>query len=738
MSNDESSSEILVQKDNNELEYDLEDNNSKSPVMILSIDVGNGKVEQLKLYSLESPKKDIYKFCTVNKLDYDTMDEIINQVEELIKDRLNESNQNENEDKDEESKEEKEESKDKEKSNDNDEESIEEKEISKYEEEEKKEEEEKDINLINKNKQKNNQIHNKNDKYRNNKSYNHKPINNLTKYNLKKQVNRTQKINNNSSVSLFQYQINDKSNYSFYSNKNLKNSKGSKLTSLYSYNNNNTRNSSKKFNSINKNKTESTLTTNLVKENEQKQNFNSSNVLFEPSNLIENDIIKTRNNKYISNKTSSDSTIKNSSSCYSINNKNNTQKFLTSNKNLIRPIFNNRGLYDKNIKYKENERKKLEILKNNIREDEDELLPFKPKVNKISNEAYIKRKQKGNEFNNSKILKNYKTYQEEKRKEFYNKQLKTDPNEKNLTFIPKINKDYQSSNNDLTNSKKEIFNKLYEYNNLYKEKRNNLERELENKFPFKPSVNNNNKIKDSFSVRLQQYENNSKEHLQKLKENLEEEMYNVTKPDLFYKTHSMNIERTNSKNDPYTILYLYNDIYKENKKQLEKKFYKKFLSNPKINKSSTNLINDKKQKSFKKIFNLLDGDGDGIIKSTAINKNKIPKNIQLILNPVFKEIRDDNETLNEKEFISVCEQLYNILPFEKKKIFSNFCKGNKVDNKLKYIIKYPFKPKINKSSERIDKKLNQYTLSEISKSSKSIFLMNSTLRNNKNFFFKVY
>ena len=129
MSNEESSSEIVVEKNNNEVEYDLDDNDLKSPVMILSIDVGNGKVEELKLYSLESPKKDIYKFCTVNKLDYDTMDEIIKQVEELIRDRLNESNQNENEDKDEESKEEKEESKDKEKSNDNDEESIEEKRI---------------------------------------------------------------------------------------------------------------------------------------------------------------------------------------------------------------------------------------------------------------------------------------------------------------------------------------------------------------------------------------------------------------------------------------------------------------------------------------------------------------------------------------------------------------------------------------------------------------------------------
>ena len=60
----------------------------------------------------------------------------------------------------------------------------------------------------------------------------------------------------------------------------------------------------------------------------------------------------------------------------------------------------------------------------------------------------------------------------------------------------------------------------------------------------------------------------------------------------------------------------------------------------------------KKQKSFKKIFNLLDGDGDGIIKCTAINKDKLPNNILEILTPIFKEIKEDNESLNEKEFIS--------------------------------------------------------------------------------------
>ena len=62
--------EINKDRENEEIENDSEENeeeDSKGPVMILSIDVGNGKVEQLKLYSFESPKKDIYEFCTLNK-----------------------------------------------------------------------------------------------------------------------------------------------------------------------------------------------------------------------------------------------------------------------------------------------------------------------------------------------------------------------------------------------------------------------------------------------------------------------------------------------------------------------------------------------------------------------------------------------------------------------------------------------------------------------------------------------
>ena len=100
----------------------------------------------------------------------------------------------------------------------------------------------------------------------------------------------------------------------------------------------------------------------------------------------------------------------------------------------------------------------------------------------------------------------------------------------------------------------ERYEKLYEYKNLYKEKRNNSEKELENKNSFKPKLNDNSEIKESFIERLQQYENQSKEHLNKIKQNIEEEINQLTKPDLYNNIGSINIETINSKNNPYSNL----------------------------------------------------------------------------------------------------------------------------------------------------------------------------------------
>lgn len=84
------------------------------------------------------------------------------------------------------------------------------------------------------------------------------------------------------------------------------------------------------------------------------------------------------------------------------------------------------------------------------------------------------------------------------------------------------------------------------------------------------------------------------------------------------------------------------------------------------------LLIEKKEKSFRQIFKLLDGDEDSKISSTHMNISKLPKNISKILEPIFNELKEENETLNELEFIFVCEQLYLSLPWNDKRELTTF------------------------------------------------------------------
>ena len=164
-------------------------------------------------------------------------------------------------------------------------------------------------------------------------------------------------------------------------------------------------------------------------------------------------------------------------------------------------------------------------------------------------------------------------------------------------------------------------------------------------------------------------------------------IYNQNRKELERKTYS------NYFSNP--IINKSTDKLLENKKEkeLERKTYSNYFSNPIINKSTDKLLDNKKERSFKKIFKLLDGDEDNLIKNSAVNTNKIPKNIKEILEPIFKELREENETLNEDEFITVCEQIYKSLPYDKKNILLNFA----YDKKENKTINYTQKKKMNKS-----------------------------------------
>lgn len=87
-----------------------------------------------------------------------------------------------------------------------------------------------------------------------------------------------------------------------------------------------------------------------------------------------------------------------------------------------------------------------------------------------------------------------------------------------------------------------------------------------------------------------------------------------------------------------------------------------------------------------------------------MNFKDLPHNIRRIIAPIIDELIEENETLNQEEFIIACDHLYELLEYTEKKELFSF--GQNV--RKKYVQEtFLFKPKINKNSERINQKLYQ-------------------------------
>ncbi len=563
--------ETGIDKESNN--FDVEDNNDNKPFLQLTIEIGNGKIENFKLYNLDNPKKDIYEFCMKNNIDYNTMEEITKHINEEIDKKKDE------------------------------EENLENNNINKKDRK-KIIDEKKNLNI--------NQA-----KIRNRNFSKEKP-----KYSID-ELNSNKKEKNNS----FPYQISD---YDSNSNQNLLHK---------SFNNNNQ------------------LTNN-------NSNLNST----EAQNLLNAEIIKIDEYQY---------------GLLSLNNSQGhvSNNSMTKKKTLEESIEAGKNLYNRGIEYQEKGKDKLEKLKTKLKKEEKKVSTFHPKINsnKIDNKKRIP-------CTDSTRIINYKQYNQNK----INKLKEKKGEEKtNYSFRPKIKKENRNENNKIINENHKsdsIFLKLYEDRNIQKENLKNYKNIIENMFSYLPILNNNNKIKEPFYERLIKYQTKSNEKMKKIKDEIEKKKYIKPKSNL---KHSKNDDN----NNPFTLMYLYNNIYKQNRKELERKTYSNYFSNPIINKSTDKLLENKKERSFKKIFKLLDGDEDNLIKNSAVNTNKIPKNIKEILEPIFRELKEENETLNENEFITVCEQIYKSLPYDKKNILMNFA----YDKKQNKTINYTQKKKMNKS-----------------------------------------
>ena len=71
---------------NNDNDINIKEKNNINvePTMILTIDIGNNQLEKLNIYDIDNIEQDIYNFCLKNKLDFNILKEIRNQIQILI------------------------------------------------------------------------------------------------------------------------------------------------------------------------------------------------------------------------------------------------------------------------------------------------------------------------------------------------------------------------------------------------------------------------------------------------------------------------------------------------------------------------------------------------------------------------------------------------------------------------------------------------------------------------------
>jgi hypothetical protein len=202
-----------------------------------------------------------------------------------------------------------------------------------------------------------------------------------------------------------------------------------------------------------------------------------------------------------------------------------------------------------------------------------------------------------------------------------------------------------------------------------------LQEEYDKKYSFKPVINGNYKTDLSFNERLSIFNNISKIKKEELKNNFsnlkdEQSGQDFFKPKLISKQFSYSKIKNrsdNSDNDNMDIFnknYLYWKKYSLNKENLYNKFYEnKGEPNFYSKIISDKLVHESNRKAFINLFNILDSDQDDLITSVSINLNNIPEKIIKIIEPLLIELKEDNQTLSQEEFIRAMNKLFENISF---------------------------------------------------------------------------
>ena len=232
------------------------------------------------------------------------------------------------------------------------------------------------------------------------------------------------------------------------------------------------------------------------------------------------------------------------------------------------------------------------------------------------------------------------------------------------SFRPKVNTEFNNKLSENQSSMPSSYKRQ-----LSKSKLERLEKEYNQKYPFKPSINDNYKTDLSFNERQQFFSNLYKQRHKELcnliNNNKEDENGKpMFRPTLVSKPLN-SFNKNNNNLDVYTRNYTIAKQEEDKRDTLYNKYYRNKKENPisvQNSKRQNKKIIDKIHKSvFDTIFKELDSDQDGLISPIHINTEKLPNQILTIIEPLINELKDDNQTLSNEDFINAMNSLYNDL-----------------------------------------------------------------------------
>lgn len=301
-----------------------------------------------------------------------------------------------------------------------------------------------------------------------------------------------------------------------------------------------------------------------------------------------------------------------------------------------------------------------------------------PKQNKLEYTIEVKKQKLQKRYIDDKTvnLGIYLYNKGQKQQEKVNKKLKAIKQQldsemnSNLTFKPQKFTS-NSSYHTLPNPKSDHLSKI----DKIKQERNSI-------MPFKPSINNNYFIKESFQERLIKYKSKTNQNKKKIEnevhcnyDRLGQELF---KPKLISKNL---IKRTN--NNVFELNYDFASYYQRDKAYLLSLKNKEESRPIKCSHDTDVIFKNKKIKAFKKIFSLLDSDKDDSISFLNINSKRIPESIKKIIQPIIDEIINQQVTIFQMEFIQAMDLFFVYLDIKDKwailnikKVISNTSKTN--------------------------------------------------------------